>query len=166
MLWWEKYRLPGSTHKASKPTPPSPDFLAQKERPLGSSSTHLFSLLPIRSPPPVTWNLHAISEWAVYFHSSTLDAFLQSLECSFILSFKILIILKVQLKCLLFSKINPNSKSKRIILFLASYWHLDSVRYFILSCRQLFYYLSTHPHWPLNKASLQGTGMDSWVFKK
>ena len=63
----------------------------------------------------------------MHFHSSTLDAFPQSLEGSSILSFKILIILKAQLKCHLFSKINPNPKSKLIILFLASYQHLVSV---------------------------------------
>lgn len=56
-----------------------------------------------------------------------LDAFSWSLEASPILSLKILIILKAQLKCHLFSKINLNPKSKLIILFLASYQYLVSM---------------------------------------
>lgn len=56
-----------------------------------------------------------------------LDAFSRSLEASPILSLKILIILKAQLKCHLFSKINLNPKSKLIILFLASYQYLVSM---------------------------------------
>lgn len=61
------------------------------------------------------------------FYSSTLGAIPQSLEASPILSLKILIIFKAQLKWHLFSKINFNPKSKLIILFLASYQHLVSM---------------------------------------
>ena len=63
------------------------------------------------------------------FYSSTLDAIPRSLKASPILSLKILIILKAQLKCHLFSKIDLNPKSKLIILFLAptSTWFLCQV---------------------------------------
>lgn len=125
-----------STGCLAAPTrPTNPPLIVQTSQhstnsPPNPSQTHRSWLLPhyiLLLPPPVTWNLHAISEWAKYFHSSTLTAFPQSLECSSTLSLKILIILKAQLKCHLFSQINANLKSKLIILFLASYQLLVSM---------------------------------------
>lgn len=116
--------------QSNKPAPGAPHCLAQHKKPPQSTQIRLASWLSpyiFLLPPPGTWDFHAISKGTMDLHSSMLGAFPQSLECSSSLSFKILIILKGQLKCRLFSKTNPNSNSKRIALFLASYLYLVSM---------------------------------------
>lgn len=72
--------------------------------------THLSSLIThyiLLLPPTLKANFHVISEGVMYLRSSAHGAFPQSLECSSILSFKILIILKAQLNVTSLAKSIP-----------------------------------------------------------
>lgn len=68
-------------------------------------------------------------------------------------SFKILITLKAQLTSHLFGKINPNPKSKLIILFPNAYQHVVCLSgiSLCLAVNHFTYYLSVHPHRPLGE---------------
>lgn len=107
-------RLPGSAHKANKPSPRGPDSSAPHRKPSKSTPSPPSQLaLPLPTPllPPVTRAFHATSDGATYLHSSAPDAFPQSLECSSIPSFTVLIVLK-SAKFHLCSKIDPHPRSE------------------------------------------------------